>query len=182
MTPPRIAYQHVINNLQEMRAAKQLDDLALAWELFLIFHQRTWNKCEAHYKGSAFWGPLQPKYSTRRKQEPVLIYVHQARHVDEHGVQPIVQVLHGRTVVSRGTLTGGTNITGGGDYNLGLGSTSVIEVMPSAVLSNAVTNHGRTYQPPMLEGSATPPVLRIAEEAIKFFDDLFADIDAAGGN
>lgn len=182
MTPPRIAYQNARNYLQAMRDAKLLDDLALAWELFLIFHQRTWNKCEAHYKGKTFWGPLQPKYSTRRKQDPTLIYVHQSRHVDEHGIQPIAQVQHASTVVSGGTLTGGTRITGGGEYNLGSGSTATIEIKPATVRSNPVTNKGRTYPPPTLDGSATPPVLRIAEEAIKFFDDLFTEIDAAGGD
>jgi hypothetical protein len=182
MSPPRIAYQKARNYLQAMREAEQLDDLAQAWEQFLIFHQRTWNKCIAYYKGNKFWGPLQPKYSTRRKQDPILIYVHQARHVDEHGIEHNSQVQHASTVVSSGTLTSGTSITGGGEYNLGLGSTATIKVMPATVRSNPVTNNGRTYAPPTLEGSATPPVLRIAEEAIKFFDDLFAEIDAAGGD
>lgn len=182
MTPPRVAYLNARKNLQAMRDAEQLDDLALAWELFLIFHHRTWNKCQAQYEGKAFWGPLQPKYSARRKQDPVLIYVHQARHVDEHGIQPIAQVQPASTVVSNGTLTGGTKITGGNEYVLGHGSTATIKVVPATVLSNPVMNKGRTYAPPTLDGSTTPPVLRIAEEAIKFFDDLFADIDAAGGD
>jgi hypothetical protein len=54
-------------------------------------------------------------------------------------------------------------------------------VIPATVLSTPVTNKGVTYQPPVLDGNARPSVLHIAEEAIKFFDDLFADIDAAGG-
>jgi len=54
--------------------------------------------------------------------------------------------------------------------------------VPATVLSNPVTNQGKTYQPPTLDGRAAPPVLRIAEEAIKFFDDLFSEIDAAGGD
>lgn len=182
MTPPRIAYQYARSNLQAMRTAEQLDDLALAWELFLIYHQRTWNKCEAHYKGKAFWGPLQPKYSAKRKHDPILIYVHQARHVDEHGILPIAQRQNASTIVSNGTLTRGTRIVGGGEYNLGSSSTATVEVLPATVLSNPVTNKSITYQPPVLDGSVTPPVLLIAEEAIKFFDDLFAEIDAAGGD
>ncbi|CAM5319862.1 hypothetical protein [Eoetvoesiella caeni] len=182
MTPPRIAYQNTRQYLQAMQDADQLDDLALAWELFLIFHQRTWNKCEAHYTGKRFWGPLLPKYSTRRKRDPILVYVHQARHVDEHGIQPIARVQHASTVVTNGTLTSGSRITGGGEYVIGPGSTATIKVMPATVLSNPVTNQGRTYDPPTLDGSTMPPVLRIAEEAIKFFGDLFAEIDTAGGD
>ena len=181
MTPPKTAYQNAKNNLQAMRDAEQLDDLALAWELFLIYHQRAWNKCEAHYTGKAFWGPLRPKYSSRRKHDPILIYVHQARHVDEHGIQPITQSQPAMTVVSGGVLTGGTKITGGGEYTLGPGSTATIQVMPATVLSTPVTNKGVTYQPPVLDRNARPSVLHIAEEAIKFFDDLFADIDTARG-
>ena len=165
-----------------MRDAKLLDDLALAWELFLIYHQRTWNKCDAYYKGKGFWGPLHPKYSARRKQDSTLIYVHHARHVDEHGIQPVAQVQHGSTKIFSGILTGGTRITGGGECTLGLGSTATIEVIPTTVRSNPVTNHGKTYTPPTLHGSSSPPVLCIAEEAIKFYDDLFAEIDTAGGD
>lgn len=77
---------------------------------------------------------------------------------------------------------GGTQVIGGGAYVLGPGSTATIKVEPATVLSSQVTNKGITYAPPMLDGSATPPVLRIAEEAIKFFDDLFADIGAADGD
>ncbi len=182
MTPPRIAYQNTQNWLVAMRDSEQLDDLALAWESFLIYHQRTWRKCAAHYKEKEFWGSLQSKYSTRRKTDLTLIYVHQARNAEEHGIQPIVQVQLGSTKVSSGTLTGGTSITGGGDYTLGRDSTATIEVIPTAVLSNPVENRGITYHPPTLQGSSTPPVLYIAEAAIKFYDDLFAEIDAAGGD
>lgn len=182
MTPPSISYKMAKHNLQAMRDAAQLDDLALAWELFLIYHQRTWNKCEAHYKGKPFWGPLLPKYSTKRKHDPALIYVHQARHVDEHGISPITQIQPSSTIISNGTLTGGTYITGGGGYIQGAGSTATIAIVPAEVCSNPVTNHGITYQPPTLKGNRFPPVLEIAEEAIVFFDDLFSEINAAGGD
>lgn len=182
MSPPRIAYQSSRQQLDAMRNAEQLDDLAHAWELFLIFHQRTWNKCEAHYKRKKFWGPLLPKFAARRKRDPILIYVQQARHADEHGIQPIAQVQRAATIISKGILTGGTHIKAGGEYVLGPGSTANIKVIPAAVLSKQVINQGKTYDPPILEESTAPPVLRIAEEAIKFFDDLFAEIDANGGD
>lgn len=182
MTPPRTAYQKAKQYLQAMTDAEQLDDLAHAWEIFLIYHQRTWNKSEAHYKGKTFWAKLLPKYSARRKHEDVLIYVHQARHADEHGIKPIAHEQLGSTVISAGTVTGGSHIVGGGEYDVGPGSTATIKVTPSDVLSAPVQNCGKTYVPPKLDGSSNPPVIRIAEEAIKFFDDLFAEIDAAGGD
>ncbi len=65
---------------------------------------------------------------------------------------------------------------------LGSGSTATIKVTPSDVLANPVTNRGVTFNPPVLGGNANPSVLRIAEKAIKFFDDLFIEIDKAGGD
>lgn len=165
-----------------MRDATQMDDLAHAWELFLIFHQRTWNKCQANYKGRDFWGPLLPKYSAIRKNDGVLIYAHQARHVDEHGIEPITQVNVGSTKVTGGTLTGGSSICGGSHYVLAPGSTASVEVTPSKVAANSVTNCGRTYDPPVLDGNQNPSVLCIAEHAILFLEALFAEIDAAGGD
>lgn len=160
MSPPRLAYRMARDNLQAMRDARQLDDLALAWELFLIYHQRTWNKCEAHYKGKSFWGPLLPKYSTKRKHDPTLIYVHQARHVDEHGISPITQIQPSSTVISSGILTGGTHIIGGGSYIQGPRNTATISVIPADVCSTPVINHCITYQPPTLKGNCCPPYLR----------------------
>jgi hypothetical protein len=166
-----------------MRTAEQLDDLAHYWELFLIFHQRTWNKCETQYKGQAFWGPLFPKYSAKRKHSDVLVYVHHARHANEHGIQAIAQVQPGSTTVDAGSvLTGGSQIIGGGAYVLGYGSVANVKVTPSYVQAARVIVRGQGYEPPVLDGSLNPPVLRVAEESIKFFDDLFAEIDAAGGD
>lgn len=178
---PRIAYKKSQESLQEMRDSVQLGDLAHAWELFLIFHQRTWNKCEVHYKGTEFWGRLLPKYSAMRKQNPVLVYVHQARHADEHGIQPIAHHQAASTTIGNGVLTGGTKITGGGIAVIGPGSTAELTINPATVLANPVTNRGQTYPPPVVNGRPYS-VLQLAEAAIGIYDDLFAEIDAASGD
>lgn len=49
------------------------------------------------------------------------------------------------------------------------------------VAANSVVNRGVTYNPPVLDGKPNPAVLLIAEHAIIFFDNLFAEIDAKGG-
>ncbi|MGC1172227.1 hypothetical protein [Polaromonas sp.] len=180
-SPPRIAYKKAQDCLQEMRDSAQLDDLAHAWELFLIFHQRTWNKCEAHYKGSAFWGRLLAKYSAIRKRDPLLVYVHQARHVDEHGIQMISRQQAGTTTIGSGVLTGGTQITGGGVAIIGSGSTAPVTINPITVIAIPVVNRGQTYPPPVMNGR-TPSVLQLADASMLIYDNLFAEIDAANGD
>ncbi len=90
-----------------MERASDLEALRDAWEDFLIYHQRTWNRCEAYYKGKPFWGPLLPKYSARRSNDSLLRYLHQARHADEHGIDLSYLVQSGSTTIGPGTYTGG---------------------------------------------------------------------------
>lgn len=102
LSPPRITYQRLCSYLQAMREAADLEAMADSWELFLIYHQRTWNRCEAHYKGQEYWAPLLPKYSARRKSDGLLQYVQQSRHADEHGLRPIAEPSKSFTTVSGG--------------------------------------------------------------------------------
>jgi len=72
-------------------------------------------------------------------------------------------------------------IVGGGDSFLAAGSSAGIKINPATVVARAVTNRNQLYTPPQLAGyTGDTPVLAIAIEAIKFYDDLFADLDAAG--
>lgn len=181
-SPPRTVYSRLHSYLQTMQHASDLDTLADTWELFLIYHQRTWNRCEAHYAGQPFWGRLNPTFSARRKRETLLQYVHQARHADEHGLAPIAQAHPAFSVVSGGTLLGGSKIVGNGPSYLAPGSTATVIFNPATIVANPVINRGVTYDPPVLKGRPQPPVLQIAEAAIRFYEELFHEIDAAGGD
>ena len=159
-----------------------IEDLAHAWELFLIYHQRTWNKAEGYYKGQPYWKKLLPKYASERKNDPVLVYVQQARHVDEHGLDSITQVQQSSTTVLGGTAMGGSVITGGQAPQLAAGSTLQYRINPATILSKPVVNRQVTFPPPLLNGRAAPPVLDIAIQALQFYQRLFAEIDVAGGD
>jgi hypothetical protein len=180
---PRVAYSDTQKWLTEMEAATALDDLAHAWELFLIYHQRVWNKSEAHYKGKPFWGGIKSKYSARRNQDLVLRYVQQARHADEHGVELISEVANPQTrVMGPGIVMPGSSFTGGGDFNLASGSTVRVVIDPATIIARDVTNRGTSFSAPVVSGNARPHSVAIAQHAILFYDDLFRDIDAAGGD
>jgi hypothetical protein len=179
---PRSSYERVQESFREMEGAEDLEALRDAWEDFLVYHQRTWNKCKAYYAGNPFWGPLLPKYSAQRSNEPLLQYVEQARHADEHGIDPSSQVQLGSTIVGPGTYTVGTTIVGGGPSVLGPGSTGSVTVNPATVTTRSVKNRGVTFDPPVLNGKSNPRVIDVAREALKFYENLFSEIDAAGGD
>lgn len=181
-SPPLSTFKRVSELLQQMQQAPDIDALAESWELFLIYHQRTWNRCAAYYKGKHFWGPLENRYGDRRKADPLLQYVHQARHADEHGLAPITQTLPGFTIVHSGTILGPSVIVGGGPSVIAPGSTAKVEFTATTVAAGPVLNRGVIYQPPTIDGDTRPPVLKVAEVAIKFYEDLFGEIDSTGGD
>ena len=181
LSPPRLSYERARESFQEMEHAGDLEALKDAWEDYLIYHQRTWNRCEAYYKGKLFWGALLPKYAGQRANASLLQYVKQARDADEHGIDPPYQVHPGSTTVGRGKLTGGTTLVGGGPCALGPGSTASVTVRPTSVRTKPVVNRTVTFNPPVLNGESNPPVVEVAREALKFYESLFAEIDAAGG-
>jgi len=183
-SPPRVAYRKLQEQLNEMESAAELDDLADAWEIFLIFHQRVWNKSEAFYKKEPFWSRLQQKFAALRKQDLVLQYVHQARHADEHGIDLISEIVHARTrVMGPGTIMPGSKIIGGAEFLLAPGSTVTVAIDPATVDARSVKNRGLTFAVPAVPGAIRPhSVLEMARYASKFYSDLFKEIDLEGGN
>ena len=152
---PRKAYADTQHWYNEMTAAQELDDLALAWELFLIYHQRTWNKCQNLYRGKSYWSTIVAEYSPKRGTDTTLVYVHQARHVDEHGVAPVSAPQAASTTISSGTLQGGSKIVGGGPSTVAPGSTATVTFNPATVVALPVTNRGQQYLPPVFPGLFT---------------------------
>lgn len=69
-----------------MGNASDLETLQDAREDFLVYRQRTWNRCLAYYEGKPFWSGLKPKFAAQRANDPLLAYIQQALHADEHGI------------------------------------------------------------------------------------------------
>lgn len=182
VSPPRISFNRVLSLLDDMRGAESLDAMADSWELFLIYHHRTWNRCEKYYPVYPFWGQLHAKYKYLRKRDPLLQYVHQARNADEHGLALVAVTRPAFAVVSGGTLMPGSVITGDGQSVLALGSTARVVFHPASVVANPVMNRGEVYQPPVMDGQEQPPVLLLAEAAVDFYRRLFMEVDSHGGD
>lgn len=65
------------------------EEQAAHWSDFLTQIDRTWNKCEAHFKKSPKWHGWASKWGKLRTADPLLLYLRQARNVDEHTTDPI---------------------------------------------------------------------------------------------
>ncbi len=68
-SPPRATFERARESFQEMQSAGDPETLQDAWEDFLIYHQRTWNRCAAYYRGKPFWGALLLKYAAQRAND-----------------------------------------------------------------------------------------------------------------
>lgn len=170
-------FDRAVLHLSEMRSAEDMDALKHAWADYLTYFRRTWFKCLRAYRGTSWWGPLEQRYKERWESEPVASYLRHARNADEHGIEPVAVVRPGFTVVSGGVIVGPAKIVGGASFTLGPGSTAKVKVNASTVVATAVVDEkGVTHHPPTLDGNDSPPVLRLAEEGLSFYGELFEEI------
>jgi hypothetical protein len=75
--------------LQAMRDARDFEAYAVAWQTFLDKLEKVWVKAERecqHVRNR--FEPWQAAFKELRKTDPVLCYLHQARHADQHSIQP----------------------------------------------------------------------------------------------
>jgi hypothetical protein len=158
--------------LQEMHAAENLEDLAHAWELFLIYNRRTWQKARD-------WSKLQSKADkavaplwNTSQDDPLFKYCWEARNTDDHGLVPISKEISATMAVSGimtidGQITfndGSLTIASGGSLTLPTGST--LEISSATVTALPVVDkYGKEWIPPAIAGKHPPTVLEIAAAA-----------------
>jgi hypothetical protein len=79
----------------KMRAAKSHPEFELAWSDFLVAHGRVFSKLEQGSKpnrrSTAWYG----RQKHTRRTDPLLSYLHHARNIDEHGLEPVTQLQPG---------------------------------------------------------------------------------------
>lgn len=177
---PRYALRQAQVKFDAMQYVGDFDSLVQLWEEFLVAHQRVWNKAERQYRTSPFWGPIRQKYGSERDTSPLLVYLQQARHADEHGIAPI----------SRPSMTGLSiqGSPGGRLYGLKIDVTGVhLDATPQitvtlamTVVAQPVVNRGVRYDPPVIAPHRDgPPVGTLAKLGLSFYERMFAEIKAA---
>ena len=128
-----------------------------AWRAVLTHVDRTWNKLQAAARDRQGWHAIEYRCRRLRKEDPLLLYVRQARNVEEHTITPIAKDWDPEM-----------NVVG-----------SILSFNPWSRTLLPVTNRGKTFQPPKehldirLE-NASP--LDVANAAITFYCKLYNDV------
>lgn len=164
--------------LQQMQFSTDVSELADAWSDFLDASQRFFNKITNGAKGSGWFG----KRVIERKTDPLLQYIHQARHADQHGIGDIVLERHLPVI----------NIGGSGTLQkLVIGPNMLIrelqhdpsikvEFQPAGVQLIAVENGNQVYPVPSTHlgkpiASANP--IHVAELVCDYMSELLREAE-----
>ena len=128
-----------------------------AWRAVLTHVDRVWNKLQAAARDRQGWPAIESINRHLRKEDPLLLYVRQARNVEEHTIAPIAEDWKPEMKVV-GTM---------------------LYFKPWSRILLPVTNRGKTFHPPKehlgvrLE-NVSP--LYVANLAISFYCKLYNDV------
>ena len=175
---------HCHTKLTALRSAKNFAAAADFWSELLMEQQRWFTRMQqAFSKGpsSAWFG----KIKASRKSDPFLVYMHHARHADEHGLEDIAS-----------QESGWIGIGGGGDVaitNISLrdgvlriegeedGGLLKVEFVPAHLKLHIVENRGVSYHPPLVPSAhhanqmKNATAIEAGEFLLKFIDTTSAE-------
>jgi hypothetical protein len=169
--------------LEEMRAAKDLEEFAVAWRSFLDQLEKVWVKvereCQPFRNRCQPWQGVAP--SLRRKDE-LLRYLHQARNADHHSIQPTTQEIIAElqlTIPPLGAVQihfdkEKLTLTINGECH------SLVTRGPRYLLL-PVTNQGMTFAPPTEHLGQKLPLndaVLVAAMGLAFYEDYVAQVEA----
>lgn len=89
-----------------MRAAKKHDEYTAAWDDFLHHASRVYDQMQRALKKCREGRALSDRLARDRKKDPLLKYIHEARNVEQHGIEPTVA--EGWTIIPKGKVDLGT--------------------------------------------------------------------------
>lgn len=139
--------RQIVTDMNQVLDAARMEIL---WSDFLIGSQRVFSKLAAASEGkSAAWFG---KIAKERGEDELLVYVHQARHADEHGLEKVASPVGGDLQVNedaagKGMLIKELRIGNGSVENLDA-ENAAIRFNPADAVLHPVKNRGRTYPPP----------------------------------
>jgi hypothetical protein len=165
-----------------MREATTFEAFAVAWQMFLDKLEKVWVKAEreCQHVRSCF-EPWQAAFKELRKTDPLLRYLHHARHADQHSIQPTTcEALLGFTLEIPPAGTVGMEI----DKETGQlrihGACEIKAVRGPRLMLLPITNRGTQYNPPAehlgkkLEDNSPNAV---AEKGLAFYDDFLRQVE-----
>jgi hypothetical protein len=164
-----------------MQNATTAAEMSGLWSDFLVGSQRVFSKLAAAStsgRSSAWFGRIK----NARKNDPLLQYIHQARHADEHGLEPIAKAnsrSFGIDAANRdlSLRINHLQIARGAITKLDA-ENAYLSFTPADAILHPVTNDGRTYAPPIthLDKPWTENNARaVAKAALTFMEQTVAD-------
>lgn len=170
--------------IDRMRQAETLEQYEEHWKEFLSKLERVWHKAYNHFSRSPKWNGWKGKYEQARKKDPLLSYLVNARHADEHTVSEIT----GREAGGIGFGPAEGNSLYIEKMELNNGKISIqsphnirISFIPGKVKLLPVTNYGRVYDVPTFHlGAPIDPsnVVAVAETAVGYYAKFLEDARA----
>jgi hypothetical protein len=86
--------------LDRMRSEKKYEPFAADWQTFVDRLEKTWVKAERECQPFRnLFEPWQSTYKVHRASDPLLQYLYQSRHADQHSVQLLTGFPMGRLVL-----------------------------------------------------------------------------------
>jgi hypothetical protein len=86
--------------VEELRQSSNFREFSTAWSAFLIHANRVYTKLEAGSKSNAQSRQWFGRKKQERKTDQLLQYLRQARNSDEHGLEPVTEVVPGSLSLS----------------------------------------------------------------------------------
>lgn len=169
-------------SLSDMKNAKSFEDFSHAWQTYLERLEKIWVKVERecqHVK--SLFQPWQGKYASLRRNDPLLSYLYQARHADQHSIQPTAANSFGGLQLKIPPL-GEVEIKV--DHRTGqlqvIGAVLETCTLPPALLLLPIENRGVKYSPPnehLGEKIIETGPVAVAEMGLRFYKDYLKQVE-----
>ncbi len=187
------AFRHAKNEFRaaqqavdRMRHARDFNGFEIAWRDFLSAIEKTWIKVERLCRTAPGFQQWQRSFKDQRSSDPLLQYVYQARHVDQHTVAEIVSLTPGRSTIVDNTPPGQSlhikhlEIRGGQIVNY-VGNQPLRQIITSPRIDLLPVENRGTVSPIPTEHLGTPISSPSAAEAamltLKFYENFVLEAE-----
>ncbi|TDO69766.1 hypothetical protein EV143_1143 [Flavobacterium chryseum] len=183
----KIEIQKAENSLMLMKESKTMIDFENNWRDFLISIEKAWIKSEREcvdFRNK--FQPWQGKFVKTRKNDPLLKYLKNARDVDTHSIEEIINKISGSLKLDaldwkKNLLIDKIEIVDGKITKYEGSQPLVVVEKPPTIQAKAFTNQGIIYLPPTfhigknIKESKNP--IELAELGLKFYSNYLQLIE-----
>ena len=172
--------KHARESLELMKNSKTMDEFERNWKKFLNHIEKNWKKTERECQDfKKKFEPWQGSFTRKRRIDPLLIYLKQARDADEHTINEIVERKHSSMSIKQAhnnrTHFIKKMVIKNGKLETYEGDPIRIEFTPGRVRAIAFTNRNKIFSIPTVhEGMPIKDndnPIELAKLGLKFYTD-----------